>query len=295
MFLTATPDRRRFLSASGAALLFGGAAGTRDGLAEAVRALADIEARIGGRVGVAALHTGAGAWIRHRAGERFAMCSSFKCLLAGHALALADTGRLRLDQRVAFTRADLLPHAPRTQARVGEGSMPLEDLCAAAVEVSDNTAANLILDLTGGPAGLTAWLRSIGDPVTRLDRMELDLNTNIAGDQRDTTTPEAFALTIRRLLLGGVLSRASRDRLTDWMVHCETGLARLRAGAPTDWKVADKTGTGDFGAVVDVAALWPPDRPPILIASMLSDSSKPVEQLEAAHASIARAVIAAFG
>jgi len=64
---------------------------------------------------------------------------------------------------------------------------------AAAIEHSDNTAANLLLRTVGGPAAVTAYLRALGDPVTRLDRNEPALNEAKPGDVRDTTTPSALA------------------------------------------------------------------------------------------------------
>jgi beta-lactamase class A len=173
--------------------------------------------------------------------------------------------------------------------------MSLDKLCAAAIEESDNGAANLLLSLVGGPAGLTARLRRLGDPITRLDRTELTLNTNLPGDPRDTTTPAAYARTMRKVLLGDGLTPASRHRLEGWMVDCKTGLDRLRAGLPAGWPAGDKSGTGDNGAVNDVAIVRPPGRAPILIAVFLSGSDRPVDQLSAAHARIARAVVATFG
>ena len=290
------PDRRLVLAAGGAALLcLPSAPAAADAGWRAARGLAAVEARIGGRVGVAAWDTGSDAWVRWRARERFAFCSTFKALLAVAILARVDAGRLTLDRRVAFTRADLPGYAPRTTARLAEGAMSVGDLCAAAVEVSDNGAANLLLGLVGGPDGLTAWLRTIGDPVGRLDRIEPFLNTSLPGDVRDTTTPEAFLRVLRRLLLGRVLATASRERLTAWMIACETGAARLRAGLPSGWRVGDKTGTGDRGAVNDVAIAWPPARAPILIAAFLAGSTRPAADLEAAHADIARILVAAFG
>jgi len=286
---------RRTLILGGAAGLFAAtgvsAARTR---ADIAARLDGIEAAIGGRVGVAAVNTGTEAWVAHRADERFAMCSTFKALLAGAVLARVDRRELSLARRVTYSAADLLNHAPRTQAHLAAGAMSVDDLCAAAVEVSDNTAANLLLALVGGPNGLTQWLRGAGDGVTRLDRAEPTLNTNVTDDPRDTSTPRAFAGTLRRLLLGQALSLESRGRLTDWMVRCETGEARLRAGAPRTWKAADKTGTGERGAINDVAVFWPPARPPIVIAAFLSGSSRPVDDLNAAHADIARAVVAAL-
>lgn len=288
---------RRGFMALGAAGLFSASRPltAKSAARDAAGALAAIEAELGGRVGVAAWNTGTGAWVKRRADERFAMCSTFKLFLAATVLGLVDDGSLTPGRMIPFSRTDLPPHSPVTSAHVGAGALPVSDLCAAAIEESDNGAANLLLRLVGGPEGLTRHLRRLGDPTTRLDRTELALNTNLPGDVRDTSTPTAYVRTMRRILLGDGLSAASRRQVEAWMVDCKTGRKRLRAGLPPDWKAGDKTGTGDNGAVNDVAILCPPARPPILIAVFMSGSSHPIEVLSAAHARTARAVVAAFG
>jgi len=256
--------------------------------------LAALEARAGGRLGVAVLDTGSGRRLDHRGGERFPLCSTFKVLLAGAVLARVDGGREALDRRVPYGQADLLEYAPVTAAHVGEGSLPVLDLCAAAVEVSDNTAANLLLQALGGPRAITTFARSLGDPVTRLDRTEPTLNTALPGDPRDTTTPTAMVDTLRALLLGPTLSPASRQRLEGWMAACTTGRNRLRAGLPADWAAGDKTGSGERGTVNDVAILRPPHRAPILIAAYYTGSTAPMEARNAVLAEVGRIVVAAF-
>jgi beta-lactamase class A len=253
-----------------------------------------IEARLGGRVGLAVLDTGSGKSLSWRGGERFAMCSSFKWLLAATVLAHADQGQLRLDQKLSYTAAQLLVHSPITGAHVKEGGMRIEDLCAAAVEESDNAAANLLLARIGGPKTVTAYARSLGDGNTRLDRNEPSLNDNRPGDPRDTTTPDAMLKTMKTVWTGSALKLSSREKLLDWLRKCDTGAHRLRAGLPANWGEGDKTGTGDRGAAVDNAIIWPPNRPPILAAAYLSDSNKPVEMLETAHAELGRMIGATF-
>lgn len=254
------------------------------------RALADIEARAGGRVGVFALDTGRGQHLAHRADERFAMCSTFKWVLAAAVLARVDRGELSLVERVPYGEEDLLEHAPVTRAHVAEGSMPLEALAHASVTVSDNAAANLLLGQVDGPQGLTRFVRGCGDQVTRLDRTEPSLNESAPGDPRDTTTPRAMVGLMQRILCGEVLRPASRARLLGWLRACETGKARLRAGLPADWTAGDKTGTGPRGAVNDLAILWPPGRAPILVAAYMNDTRGG----DAAHAEIGRLVARAL-
>lgn len=245
---------------------------------------------MGGRVGIYVLATDTGFSISHRADERFALCSTFKWVLAAAVLAAVDEGRLALDQDIAFGAGKVIDHSPVVGTCGQGGAIPVETLARAAVVVSDNTAANLLLARVGGPAGLTAFLRAHGDMLTRLDRDEPTLNTNLPNDPRDTTTPRAMVATLRALLTMPALSSASRERLLHWMLSCETGKGRLRAGLPRDWRVGDKTGSGDRGAANDVAIAWPPGRGPVLIAAYMSDSASPPPILNAAHADLGRLI-----
>jgi len=268
--------------------------GTGCTLAKQKSLLAEIEARSGGQLGLMAIDTGTGQRIGHNADMRFAMCSTFKLPLAAAVLAHAQAGALRMDRAVPISRADIIPYAPVVSARLPERTMTVAALCEAAVGVSDNAAANLLLKLIGGPAGLTAYLRSQGDNVTRLDRIEPELNSNLPGDPRDTTTPQAMAQLLQTLLTGTALTTPVREPLLRWLVESRTGLTRLRAGLPAGWKVGDKTGTGERGAVNDVAIVWPPDRAPWVVACYLSGSALSVSQLSAAHEAAMRVVVAEF-
>ncbi|MGH1570539.1 class A beta-lactamase [Methylobacterium sp. P31] len=257
--------------------------------------LVAIERRLGGRIGVAAGASGR-ILLDYRSDERFPLCSTFKVLAAAAILARADTGAEALDRVVTYGPGDLLSYAPvarkALQAGSKTGRLSVADLCAAALEWSDNTAANLLLARLGGPDGLTAWLRGIGDPVTRLDRTEPTLNSAIPEYPRDTTTPNAMGATLGRILLGSVLSAPSRGRLEGWMVACRTGAKRLRAGLPKDWTIGDKTGSGDNGSVNDVAILRRPGRAPVIAAVYVTGSAAPAEAYEATYAEIGRLVAA---
>lgn len=287
-------DRRNFVI--GAAALAAGCATTHRTEPDREPAFAAIRATLGpgARMGVAARDTGSGRTIGTDVNARYAMASTFKALLAAAVLAAVDAGRLRRDQPVRFSASDVLEYAPVVKANLSRGTLTLEALCAAAVEVSDNSAANLLLDRIGGPAGLTRFLRDQGDAVTRLDRTEPALNENLPGDPRDTTTPAAMIASMQSLLVGRTLSEASGTRLEGWMTTSGTGLARLRAGLPAGWRAGDKTGTGARGANNDIAIVRPPGRAPILIASYQDGGDAPLAVRNAAHASVARLVAAAF-
>lgn len=233
--------------------------------AAAEDALAALEARHGGRLGVFALDTGTGRSLAHRADERFLMCSTTKFASVAALLARVDAGTERRDRHVAYGAADVaVGYAPDTKAHLAEGGMDVEALCRAAMVHSDNGAANLVLASLGGPDAVTRFVRGLGDGVTRFDRTEPTLNRT--DGPLDTTTPRAFAGTLRAVLLGEALAPASRSLLEGWMVACETGRARIRAGVPAGWTVGDKTGTAGPNAG-DVALLRPPGRAPIVVAA----------------------------
>lgn len=254
--------------------------------------LDEIERRIGGRVGVAALDLGSGAQHGYRADERFAMCSTFKLPLVAAVLKRVDSGQESLERRVSYEQSAVLEYAPVASQHVADG-MTVAELCAASITVSDNTTANLLLETLGGPAGLTAYFRSLGDQVSRLDRNEPMLNTAILGDERDTTTPNAMLSMLRALLIADALSAASRQRLTDWLVATTTGAKRLRAGLPAGYRVGDKTGTGNNGATNDVAIAWPPGKAPLLIAAYSQGSSASTDACSEALAQVARVIVSA--
>ena len=138
---------------------------------DAVTRIAAREARIGGRIGIAALNTGSGNRLDYRAEERFPMCSTFKFLAAAAVLKRVDEGKEKLERFVSYNAKDILEYAPVTKEHLKEGGMTLGALCAAAIEQSDNTAGILLLNAIGGPAGLTNFVRALGDRVTRLDRI----------------------------------------------------------------------------------------------------------------------------
>ncbi|MDI7775056.1 class A beta-lactamase [Asticcacaulis sp. EMRT-3] len=256
-----TLSRRGLLAGTIGLGLFGGLAACSSKVTQAIsfaRHMVKIERRHGGRIGVAALR---GSDKKGRldldADRRFAHCSTFKWVLAAAILHMCDQGHLSLSKIIRYGEKDLLDYAPVTRQHVKTGHMTVAELCAAAIGVSDNTAANLLLGLVGGPAGLTAFVRGLGDDVTRFDRFEPTLNTNLPGDDRDTTTPAAMAGLLRTVFTGTALKPDSVAQLKDWMVHCQTGDKRIRAGVPAGALVADKTGTGANGAANDVAVIWP--------------------------------------
>jgi beta-lactamase class A len=256
--------------------------------------LSRIESGSGGRLGVAILDTGTQRHAEHRAAELFPMCSTFKLLAAAAVLKRAENGQDQLQRRIKFQASDLVVYSPVTKDHVGGDGMTLAELCAAALNYSDNTAGNLLLASLGGPQALTAYARSIGDPTTRLDRIEPDLNEALPGDPRDTTTPAAMLQNLRTLLFGEVLSAASKDQLTTWLLDNRAGDTRLRAGLPPGWRCGDKTGSGERGSTNDIGVIWPPQGTPVLVTVYLTETNAASEARNAALANVGRAIARAF-
>jgi beta-lactamase class A len=265
--------------------------------ARAARELQAIQKRIGGRLGVHALDSQSGKRLGIDDHSRYAMASTFKLPLAAALLWQVDHGAFTLERALPITRDNLLPNSNAVEARLAAGAqtMTLRELCTAIMTVSDNAAANILLTGIGGPQALTNFMRNIGDEVTRFDRTELELNSNNAGDPRDTTTPRAMVDSMLRIFTQDVLSLPSRALLIDWLTQSKLGLDRVHAGIPKSWQVGDKTGTGQNGAVNDLVVAFPPDRRPVFIAVYMSESQLPVEQLNTAHARIGALVSSELG
>jgi len=265
-------------------------------------ALVALEQAHGGRLGVYVLDADQPALaFGNRADERFALCSTFKLLLAAVVLREADAGRLDLNATLAFSKADLVPHAPVIEQHLSIGMLSIGALAEAAQKTSDNVAANLLLRELGGPAGFTARLRDLGDTTTRIDRYEPQMNRVLPGELHDTTTPRAMAESVARMFTSDRLSVSAKPTLQDWMIDTKTGSRRLRAGLPPDWMAGDKTGTAYFeGAgnkVNDVAVVWREGRAPLVIAAYLEAADyapriRPED--EAVLAEVARIAAAAW-
>ena len=256
--------------------------------------IAKIETETGSRIGVVAIDSATGGHLEHRPNERFLMCSTFKLLAAAAVLQRVDRSEENLDRFVQYTQADILAYAPVTKQHVAEGGMKLGALCDAAVAQSDNTAGNLLLRAIGGPAGLTKFARSLGDDVTRLDRVEPELNIAKPGDAFDTTSSAAMCNDLIGLLTTSVLSDKSGELFQNWLLKNETGAALVRAGVPKDWRVGDKTGRSGQGETNDVAVVYPPNGARIFIAIYSMTPSASDEKQSEIVANTTRAVVDAL-
>lgn len=253
---------------------------------------AQLESHYQATLGLYALDTGSGRTVSFRPDERFAFCSTIKAFAAAELLH-RDTDA-QLGQTVTYTSADLVDYSPVTSQHVA-GGMSLTAVMTAAIEVSDNTALNLMLNQLGGPQGLQAALRGLGDTTTDADRPEPTINSAVPGDVRDTSSPRALAEDLRAYALGDVMPPQRRSMLTSWLTANTTGGTFIRAGVPAGWAVGDKTGNGDYGTRNDIAVLWPPNRAPIVIAVLSHRGSQKASSGDALIADATKVALRLLG
>lgn len=255
--------------------------------------LKELEKNSGGRLGIALINTADNAQLVYRGDERFALCSTSKVMAAAAILKQSGSQKELLSKQVEIHQSDLVNYNPITEKHVGS-SMTLGELSAAALQYSDNTAMNKLLAQLGGPAEVTKFARSIGDKTFRLDRPEPTLNTAIPGDPRDTTSPLAMATSLRSLTLGTALGEQQRAQLVSWMKGNTTGGASIKTGLPSDWVVADKTGSGDYGTTNDIAVIWPVNRAPLILVTYFTQPQQDAKSRRDVLAAAAKIVSAGF-
>lgn len=258
---------------------------------ETTEAFADLESRFDARLGVHAIDTGTGAEVSWRDDERFAYASTVKALAA--AAVLDEVGIDGLQEEVPVSEDDILPHSPVTEQNVG-ATMTLGEIAEAAVTQSDNAAGNYLFDALGGPQALDDALADVGDDVTTVSRNEPDLNEATPGDERDTTTPRAFAENLQEYVLGDTLTVDEEEVVADWLTSTQTGDTLVRANLPGEWVVGDKSGAGGYGSRGDIAVIWPTEGEPIVIAVLSAREEEDAEYDDALIAEAAETAVSAL-
>lgn len=287
--------RRSLLIAAGAtslaaALPLTAGAKTRD------RTIRQLESAYGVTIGVYARNLATRSELEHRADSRFPIASVFKFVATGGVLRgdLVTPDPHVLSRPVHIPPAALVEYSPFVEDCLKRGIVPtVEQLCVAALQLSDNTAGNQILALIGGPAGLTKLARRLGDPVTRLDRWEPELNSAEPERITDTTSPRAIGNTLTTMLVGHGLPRPGRRKLTEWMLGNTTSDNRLRAALPPGWRIADKTGSAELGCANNVGVAWSPEGTPVLLSVMVRPDDPSAERDESVFVEVGKTCLAA--
>jgi beta-lactamase class A len=248
---------------------------------------------VGGTVGLAGIHVETGRTIEVQGRRPLPLYSVFKLPLAVAVLKDVEEGRLRLDQKVRVTAAEVVPGSPENAAL---WPAPLErtlrELLELSIARSDNTSADKLLELAGGPGALTRRLSALGLRGITIRRSVREFLSDRSHPHPNTASALEVARLLSRLQKGEILQPASRETLLGFMAQATTGLHRLRGGLPPGTPVGDKTGSGPGGSATnDVGIVTLPEgKGHLAMAVLISGSKRPVEAQEKLIADIARAV-----
>jgi beta-lactamase class A len=225
--------------------------------------------------------------------KRFPLDSTVKALACANALAKVDDKSLKLDDSVLINENEIVINSPITERYVNK-KITLKQACEATMTYSDNTAANIVISLVGGPQELTNFMRSINDNITRSDRYEPDLTINPENDLRDTTTPNAMSNSIRKLLTGNILSEKSKKQLTEWMMGNKVSDALLRAELPKGWFIADRSGASDYGIRGITSMVWSEKQSPLFISVYIRKINTSLEERSEKIAEIGKVIFSKY-
>lgn len=297
--------------------------------------LTALASRAPARVGIFAKNLGNGAYARVNPDARIPLLSVVKLPVAIVVLEGVDSGRWSLSTPIPLLPGDMHPRGelgdryPR-----GGGPVPLHRLLKLMIERSENSSADALMRLVGGPGAVTQWLERHGIHDFRVDRNERELGNDWYGlpsgadtmgsaedireqraqvvpavhdsaaqamllDPRDTGTAEACVHLLERLWRGEFLSVASTDTLKSMLADCETGRDRLPGQLPKGTLVAHKTGTGGMTAGVtvginDIGVIRLPNGDDVAIAVLVGEPRGTIPRAERLIARVARTVFDAW-
>ena len=232
-----------------------------------------------GKIGLALIHLESGRHITIRGHERFPMASVVKLPIALELLRRVADRTLSLDREVWLDASDIRPCCSLSRRHpVGGIARSARELLELMLIESDNTAADAVLEIVGGPARVERRMRGLGFRHINVNRSEGQLLLDMAGviapppdqwtlelqrrlvaevgkdalnagraqylrDERDTATPYETAAFVGRLQLGDLLPKPQTAMLLGLMARSSTGSRRLKSRLPAETLVAHKTGT----------------------------------------------------
>ena len=299
---------------------------TRNSQARLASEIARLSSLSGGIVGVSAIHIESGKHVSVNGQERFPMASTYKIPIAVQVLTLVDQGSLKWGQMVEIRQTDLHPGSGILSKLLHKPGLAVSvrNLFEIMMTVSDNTAADVLLSISGGPGAVTARMKTIGISDIDISRSTLEMIADSSGvrkllpditptqfdqlekeadpgvkkkmrrqfdaDLRDTATPDAMVSLLRGIYRKTCLKPDSANILLDAMQRSQTGEMRLKGMLPPGTPVAHKSGTLG-GSTNDVGMITlPEDAGHVVVAIFIKTSKRETLEREKAIAEIARAV-----
>jgi beta-lactamase class A len=224
------------------------------------------------------------------------MQSVFKLPLVLTILHQMEQGRFSIDQPIPFRTSDLIlpkPYSPLQDKYPQAGvDVPLRDLLEMTVSLSDNTAADLLLRLAGGPKIVGDYIASLGVTGFHLEDDEQALHRDHALQYRNWFEPQGAVRLLRVISDRSPLTAEHTALLLEWMTNTPPG--RLDRDLPSGTKLAHKMGTSDVdnglaAATNDVGLITLPDGRRLAIAVFVTDSTADADTRAQVIARIGRA------
>jgi beta-lactamase class A len=251
----------------------------------------ELSRAVGGAVGIAVIQVESGRTLHVQGGRALPLYSVFKLPLAVAVLELVEEGRLRLDQKVPITPAEVVAGAAENTALWKEPTeRTLRELLDLSIARSDNTSSDKLLELAGGPGAVTRRLAALGIQGIVIRESAREFMAARGRPHPNTASALDLARLLSRLQKGEILRADSRQLLFGAMAAATTGSQRIRAGVPAGTPVADKTGSGPGGSATnDFGIVTLPDGRHLAMAVLVTGSKQPVATQEKLIADIARA------
>jgi beta-lactamase class A len=199
----------------------------------------DVDAKLDGVMGVAIEDLTTGDHFLLHEDEVFAQASSIKVTVLATLYLQAQQGKLKLTDLYTVQSSDLVPDSDIMNGLTpGVTRLTLRDLATMMVAVSDNSAANVLIDRVGMP-NVNAMLDSLGLTHTRLRRKMMDLQAAKEG-RENISTPREMMTLLDALYHGKLLNKEST---TDFFTMLSTNKnSFIPRDLPADLKVANKEG-----------------------------------------------------
>jgi len=275
-------------------ILFGSSAFSQEPLQQQIRSIA-LEAH--GKVSVTCSLPGTSLNCDLNPYAHPPMQSVFKLPLALTILHQVELGKLSLDQPISFLPSDLIlpkPYSPLQDKYPAAGvDVPLRTLLQLTVSLSDNTAADILLRLAGGPTAVGEYITSVGVVGFHLQDGERALHRDKALQYRNWFEPQGAVQLLRLIVDRSPLSADHTALLLGWM-RTMTNTTRLQGDLPKGTTVAHKSGTSDVvngvaAATNDIGLIDLVDGRQLAIAVFITDSTADTTTREKVIARIARA------
>lgn len=180
------------------------------------------------------------------ADKKLPMLSVFKFHIAAAVLNEVDLGKLKLDQKIAVKKSDLLEntHSPiRNRYPEGTNELSLDEIIRYTVAQSDNNGCDILLRLIGGTETVQKFMDSKGVKNFQIKYNEEWMHKGKEYLYPNYTTVRSLSSLYKSFYEKKILSEKSTAYLMNIMLGTTTGANKLKEQLPAGTAIAHKTGS----------------------------------------------------